>query len=299
MTSLSVPSPFSLDDDGAYRAWRDAKLDGYPTCVEELLVEVDDPCNLTEAQKSALDAHINQTNMVIYVSPVEVDEAQMGHFAGKLGASMGLRRLDANMGADEDSLTALQVVEGAGAGTGEYIPYTNKKLNWHTDGYYNEDAKKIHGMILHCVRPAAQGGENALLDQDIAYIKLRDENPDWVRALMHPQALTTPANVQNGEVIRPDRSTPVFSINADGSLQMDYTERKRNIIWREDPATKQAVAFLREFMASDSPYIFNARLQAGWGLICNNVLHTRTPFEDDPARPRLIYRGRYYDRIQS
>jgi hypothetical protein len=33
------------------------------------------------------------------------------------------------------------------------------------------------------------------------------------------------------------------------------------------------------------------------GLVCNNVLHDRTGFDDDPSRPRLLYRARYLDRI--
>jgi hypothetical protein len=31
--------------------------------------------------------------------------------------------------------------------------------------------------------------------------------------------------------------------------------------------------------------------------VCNNVLHERSAFEDDPARPRLLYRARYVERI--
>jgi hypothetical protein len=33
------------------------------------------------------------------------------------------------------------------------------------------------------------------------------------------------------------------------------------------------------------------------GLLCNNVLHDRSAFSDDPSRPRLLYRARYLDRI--
>ena len=32
-------------------------------------------------------------------------------------------------------------------------------------------------MILHCVRPARQGGDNRLLDHEMAYIALRDADP--------------------------------------------------------------------------------------------------------------------------
>jgi hypothetical protein len=33
------------------------------------------------------------------------------------------------------------------------------------------------------------------------------------------------------------------------------------------------------------------------GLVCNNVLHDRAGFVDDPAQPRLLYRARDLDRI--
>jgi hypothetical protein len=33
------------------------------------------------------------------------------------------------------------------------------------------------------------------------------------------------------------------------------------------------------------------------GIICNNILHTRSAFTDSPERRRLLYRGRYYDRL--
>jgi hypothetical protein len=41
-------------------------------------------------------------------------------------------------------------------------------------------------MLLHCVRPAASGGVNRLLDPELAYIALRDAVPALVRALMQP-----------------------------------------------------------------------------------------------------------------
>jgi alpha-ketoglutarate-dependent taurine dioxygenase len=64
----------------------------------------------------------------------------------------------------------------------EFIPYTDKPIRWHTDGYYNIPERTVRGMVLHCVQSAASGGENQLLDHEIAYILLRDENPDFIRA---------------------------------------------------------------------------------------------------------------------
>ncbi len=63
--------------------------------------------------------------------------------------------------------------------------------------------------------------------------------------------------------------------------------------------TSAAVAFLNRLLKTDSDYLLHARLGAGQGLICNNVLHNRTAFEDsqNKTEQRLVYRARYYDRI--
>ncbi len=294
-TAHAEGGPFDLRDDRAYRVWRDARLAAYPARLEELVVEVRDPRRLSAAEHAALVDRCRRANMAIYASPC-------GHDADRdilrsAGAQLGLHRLDHNLNADEDAITPLRVAD-EGPRTG-YIPYTSRAIDWHTDGYYNAPDQAVLGMMLHCVHAAREGGENALLDQEIAYLWLRDENPDYVCALMSPDAMTIPANADEGGTIRPERSVPVFEVRPDGRLHMRYTRRKRNIVWKDDPIVQEAVAFLGRSLESDSPLIFRARLEPGWGLVCNNVLHTRTAFTDDPdpARRRLLYRGRYYDRI--
>jgi len=215
----------------------------------------------------------------------------------RFGAHFGLDRLDSNLLADEDSITSIEVAPGK-SGRG-YIPYSNRRLLWHTDGYYNPETRRICAFLLHCVQPAAEGGENALLDPEIAYIRLRDANPDYVRALMAPDAMTIPPNTEDGAE-RPASVGPVFSVDsAGGNLHMRYTARTRSIVWKDDAATGAAVRFLEQLLADDSPSVFRYRLAAGEGLICNNVLHSRTAFSDNEQRGtrRLLYRARYYDRI--
>ena len=51
------------------------------------------------------------------------------------------------------------------------------------------------------------------------------------------------------------------------------------------------------FLAGDTPSIFRLKLEPGMGLVCNNVLHDRTGFDDDPEQPRLLYRARFLDRV--
>jgi hypothetical protein len=285
----------TLDDDAAYLAWRDKKLQGYPKSVDELIVAVRDPIRLDKHEHAAIRDLLERTNMAVWAAEPDPEHDKIVSL--NIGMQFGLQRLDHNMGADHDGVSELTVREGQWRAG--YIPYTNRPIHWHTDGYYNTDEHKILGMVLYCVQAAAKGGENALLDHEIAYIHLRDTNPEYIRALMHPLAMTIPANIVNGQELRPDRAGPVFSILEDGFLHMRYTARARNVIWREDPLTHEAVACLNGFLASDSPYIFRATLEPGQGLICNNVLHDRSGFENDETHERKLYRLRYYDRAMA
>ena len=208
--------------------------------------------------------------------------------------------LDPNMCADSDAITPLHVAKPTEGERQRYIPYTDRPIRWHTDGYYNELDQQIYGLMLFCECDSAAGGENKVMDHEIAYIRLRDKNPDYIRALMHPEAMTIPENVVNGEELRPDRAGPVFMFHPTMSaLHMRYTMRARNVIWRDDAMTKEAVAFLEETLNGDDPFIFKHRMEPGQGLISNNVLHDRAGFIDDAsiAKVRMIYRARFFDRI--
>ena len=285
----------NLTDPAAYAVWRDRKLALYPADPATLWVEIINARQPSPVELAQLRARVQDYNMALYrfTRQPEAGKAAVHHLAQQ----MGLQRLDMNLCADADSLTTIQVTQHAGQH--DYIPYTDKKLSWHTDGYYNAPEQAIHGMLLHCVRPAAQGGETLLMDQDIAYILLREANPAYITALLHPQAFTIPANILNHEVIRPAQSGPVFTLNTDGSLHMRYSARQKNVIWRDDPMTQAAAAFLLELWEQDSPYKLRHTLQAGEGVICNNVLHCRSAFVDanEEGEKRLLYRGRYLERV--
>lgn len=284
-------NPFDLNDEKSYLIWREKKLATYPQKVEDLIVEIHDPKLLTKIEHQTILERCQKTNMAIYASSQHLEDKELPRL---LGEQFGLKNLDNNPHADEDAISAIRVT--ANLNKGAYIPYTNRPIHWHTDGYYNEPEKQIRGMVLHCVRPSFQGGENALLDHEIAYILLRDKNPDFIRVLMQQDAMTIPPNDDENTQIRGARSGSVFSTDEQGHLHLRYTKRKRSIIWKEN--TVEAVKYLESILDDlKSPYIFRATLQSGWGLICNNVLHDRSGFEDHGEKPRLLYRARYYQRI--
>jgi alpha-ketoglutarate-dependent taurine dioxygenase len=291
---LQKESPYDLDRPQAYLRWRDEKLARYPKRVEDLIVEVRDPRALRDSEAAQIRRVCAAANVAVYASPLAgVADKDIPR---RLGERLGLARLQANPLADEDGITSLEVAaEKSGRG---YIPYSNRRLLWHTDGYYNPPASRIRAFLLHSVRPAAAGGENRVLDPEIAYILLRDADPRFVAALSAPDAMTVPANEEDPAAQRGAQSGPVFSFE-DGALHMRYTARTRSIVWRADAATQAAVQRLRDILDSDSPYVFKLRLAGGQGLVCNNVLHDRSEFTDAPGAGRLVYRARYCDRVAS
>jgi alpha-ketoglutarate-dependent taurine dioxygenase len=328
---IPLDSPFHPDNETGYRAWRAAKLAGYPTRGEDLIVEVRDPHALSDAEYRAILDRVAKTNMVIYAT--SLGDAEDKAAVRALSAQFGLTHLDANWLADEDGISSLtphdddgQAEPNAADGhkatrRGDYIPYTHHRIRWHTDGYYNPEPRRILAMTLHCVREAEEGGDNELYDQDLAYIHLRDGNPDFIRALMANDAMTIPPRIDSfplpnplplagegamagpkpiddGE--RPEEKGPVFLLDpASGGLHLRYTARTKSISWKEEPTTLAAVKAIEDLLASQPPGWFRLKLQPGMGLLCNNVLHTRDGFSDSPERRRLLYRARYHDRIRN
>ncbi|MCW9031933.1 MAG: TauD/TfdA family dioxygenase [Gammaproteobacteria bacterium] len=287
-------SPFSLGNEDLYNKWRDQKLKDYPTSLGDLLVEINDPRKLTDSEFEALQSRCKKANMALYASKTGTDPDP--EIPLSMGRRFGLENINKNWLADETGLTSLTVVDNGIRQ--QYIPYTNKEINWHTDGYYNEANKQIHALNLHVVQQAATGGENAIMDHEIAYMLLRDKNPEYIRALMANDAMTIPPRIdEGGTVARKEEPGPVFSIMPSGDLHMRHTIRVNNVIWTEDPVAQEALAYLQDILNSDSPYIYRGRLESGMGLVSNNVLHDRAAFTDDAEHKRHYYRARYFDRL--
>src|SRR5674476_1524479 len=203
-----MQNPFNLDNNSAYLRWREHKLDQAITDTGELIVEIRDPRALTKAEHAALLERCRRSNMVIYATHADpVDEETVQQF----GLQFGLASLDANWLAGEQGITRVTVCADDGQRQA-YIPYTDRPIKWHTDGYYNPPARQIRGMILHCVQSAGQGGENRLLDHEIAYLMLRDENADFIRKLSAADAMTIPERTDEQGVARAAQTGPVFSL---------------------------------------------------------------------------------------
>jgi alpha-ketoglutarate-dependent taurine dioxygenase len=292
---------FNLERDEAYLRWREEKLESAPKNAADLLVAVKDPENLDDEERERLLALIRKCNMAVYSGPAhESDENAARRAALAMARQFGLYRIENHRSRNDDGLVAIEKVDNPREGRSGFIPYTDRPISWHTDGYYNPPESRIKAMVLHCARQGADGGENELFDPEIAYIRLRDENPDYIRAFCHRRALAIPPFIENGGVARALSQGPVFTWDRyTGDLHMRFTDRKRNIEWRDDATTREALAFLRHALANDE-LVIRHRMKPGEGLLCNNVLHTRTGFADmsESGQGRLMLRARFFDRIE-
>lgn len=287
-------NPFALHNTDDYLRWRDLKLARAITRPADLIVEIKDPSALTATEHRALLERCQRSNMAIYATAGDpADEETVRLF----GTQFGLTSLDANWLAGEQGITRVTVCADDGQRQA-YIPYTDRAIKWHSDGYYNPPERQIRSFVMHCVHSARQGGENRLLDHEIAYLMLRDEHSDFIRALSAADAMTIPERTDEAGVARAAQTGPVFSVDpASGRLHMRYTARTRSIVWKQDATTLAAVAALEQLLASNLPHIHRTRLEPGMGLLCNNVLHDRAAFVDDGYAPRLMFRARYHERV--
>lgn len=288
-----------LASSDVFNAWKTAKIRTVQWVFDQPPVRLDSLAGCGFVACGEILDRAAAANIAIYqidrsAESVEDAESELADFCRTLGMSLG----ENHRSAGDSGVVALRT-SSAPAKKG-YIPYTPRPLNWHTDGYYNPASNPVKAFILHCHQQAAAGGANQVADPEIAYLRMREENPDFVRALMHPEAMTIPENREADGSLRPASVGPVFfADDRSGRLQMRYTARTRSIEWRDDPLTLQARDWLKDWLASSDPLIYSLRLKPGQGMVCNNVLHNRTGFEDGSGAlgARVILRARFHERL--
>ncbi|MBO68862.1 MAG: taurine catabolism dioxygenase TauD [Acidiferrobacteraceae bacterium] len=275
-----------------FESWFQNKLARYRDAIRDLVIDIKDPSQLSAAEYLTLTSRAADTNMVIYrcMKPDTVKKDVIV----RLAQQVGLKQLDIAPIAQSDQLTEIRL--HSTRPHQRYIPYTNRPLNWHTDGYYHPDSHRIKGMLLHCVQDAEDGGENFFMDHEIVYGLLYRQNPSWIQALRHPKTMTIPPN-QDAHASRQDpQSGPVFEITAN-RLHMRYTTRQKNVIWRKNALTYEALKAIHNILGNTSDLIVRHHFAPGEGILTNNVLHGRKGFSDDDSKSRLLYRARFLDSI--
>lgn len=288
---------FDLENTAAYAAWRRSKLASSPRAGALPILKVDNLSQPTESERSAILQQISESNFATYqAAHFSPDEAGIGAELCSFTDAFGLCIAEAHRSAGHNGVVALRV--SMAEHQRGFIPYSRKAMNWHTDGYYNSEADTIRAFVLHCVRQADIGGQSQIIDNEIAYIRLRDECPEAVALLMDPAAMTIPESREADGSVRPVSIGPVFFIE-NGKLIMRYTARTRSISWKDEP-TREAAALLQELLEAERDYLHTLTLRPGQGILNNNTLHNRTAFDPDAktgASQRMLYRIRFHNRL--
>ena len=263
--------------------WAEEKERNIPHNIDGIIVNIHDINNVKISEIAKIKETINKCNSCIYSSKIAL---KSNTNLLKFVESIGMRTYDRN-NIESNEISTITPLENNKI---NYIPYTDKSLNWHTDGYY--DKKSIFSWLLHCVHPATHGGENYLLDHELAlreYVLRYDD----INNLMSEDALTIP---ESKDTSRSEISTYIFSIkNQYKKLHMRFSMRKDNI--GTSPKAGDAVTKLKQTIENDcAKYSLTYKLQKNEGIITNNILHGRKAFKDDKVKRKLL-RIRSYERL--
>lgn len=282
-----------LDNDDDYKYWRDNKLSHLKTQISDCFIQIDNPIDLKKTEKNQIKQLCETMGFALFQTPKQ-DNNQKSIV--EMNRQLGLVDFDQHLYVKDQGLA--HITQSSDKEILEFIPYTSKAIGWHTDGYYNSVAKRIRAFSLFCVRPALEGGINEWIDPQMVYLMIREKDPDVTKALTHPKAMTIPEHKIDGQTRRKESLGPIFFIDElTKALYMRYTQRKKNIDFFDSVEIKQAVQYLDKTLGQQSEFHFQYLMQPNQGILCNNVLHKRSEFVDNPKKPRLLLRGRYFNRL--
>lgn len=288
--NTKYPKRFDLGTNEDYEKWREEKLAAYPKNIGDLVVEFADMTAITNAEKTRVLELVERANMCVYTAGSA--ELNMDSLLA-LGKQLGVSATDKSARhSNSDELTDSGILNKA-------IPFTTRHVRWHTDATYYGSDKTIQALFLLCKRPAVEGGNNKVLDNEVLYILLRDKDPDALGILMRNDCFKY-KNPKTGEISE-HLGGRVFWTNADGHLCHRFSFRKLDMAWSDDSEVIAARDVLESVILNESEYVIEGRLESGMGLISNNVLHTREKLvdSDDASKKRLLFRARFYDRVNA
>ena len=264
--------------------WAAKKDLDIPSNINDLKVSISDINYVSKAEISQIKQKLTKFNCCIYASGTDLDDnSKIMRFA----QSLGMRTFDSH-NIDDSAISTISANKDEN--NIRYIPYTNKGLNWHTDGYY--DSKPIFSWLLHCIEPALSGGENFLLDHELAireYILKYDD----IIYLTNNETFSIPTDeVAKREIT----SNYVCDMNNEyKKLHMNFSMRKENIIVNKN--SESAMSKLIKIIKEDcKKYHLTYKLSKSEGIVSNNILHGRNAFKDGRVM-RKILRIRSHERL--
>lgn len=270
-----------------YKRWKDNKLATFTKNLDELTVQITSPNAISKPEKSMVISLLENHNIVFFhIDRVkQTNKSTIKNFASQIGLS----NYELDSQSDEDGLTEIKDIKTTEK-LSEYVPYTTKELNWHTDGYYTDQKNSVLSWLLFCKTSAESGGINKYLDHEIAYILFNNKSKRLEDLMLNDTCCIPENSITN----RKEVFNPVFMFK-NKRLHMKFSMRKKNIIWNKN--SLQAIDVLKSIIKDSSQYHITKKLDTGMGVITNNVIHMRTAFTNSRNKNRLLYRLRSKKRV--
>ena len=270
-----------------YKRWKDNKLATFTKNLDELTVQITSPNAISKPEKSMVISLLENHNIVFFhIDRVkQINKSTIKNFASQIGLS----NYELDSQSDEDGLTEIKDIKTTEK-LSEYVPYTTKELNWHTDGYYTDQKNSVLSWLLFCKTSAESGGINKYLDHEIAYILFNNKSKRLEDLMLNDTCCIPENSITN----RKEVFNPVFMFK-NKRLHMKFSMRKKNIIWNKN--SLQAIDVLKSIIKDSSQYHITKKLDTGMGVITNNVIHMRTAFTNSRNKNRLLYRLRSKKRV--
>ena len=270
-----------------YKRWKDKKLESFTRNIDHLTVHISNPNSVSKPEKNKVISLLRSNNLAFFnIDNISYkDKSSIKRFAFQIG--LGDYEFDSR--SDDGGLTEIKEHKHNDK-ISEYIPYTTKELNWHTDGYYNTKDNSILSWLLFCNTQSEKGGVNKYLDHEISYILFNDIS-NKIKDLMLENTCCIPENLMTR---RKEVLNPVYMFD-DEKLHMKFSMRKKNIIWND--ASLRAINILKSIIEDSSEYHITKKFAEGEGVITNNVIHKRTAFTNSENKNRLLYRLRSKRRV--
>ncbi len=240
--------------------------------VDAITLKVSQVAQMTEQEQDDLIRVFNEYGCVLLVcDPTSDLKSNLVDLQPLLGSPIYHRH------SETDGIVTVVNSDGAA-----YQGLTGQQFKFHTDGSFLEDPPKV--FALQCEVASRNGGYSQLVQAELLYDYLLKHDPEGLKALQEPDAITI-TDVDQSIMTR-----RIFT-QSQGRVMMAYRSSDSQLTITPKPAARNAFQLIQDYAESlENQFLF--KLEAHQIIIADNtrILHGRTPVPADEFPKRKLNR---------